>query len=234
MLLSKTNKLLEELDNLNNIKELANDSQGFVKRSQELKSIDSILTGIVDIISLFKSQDFDIDIISIFDDFMNSFIILKEKWNKDKKSLLESNSFLRNNSLPSIVNKVENDLIFKWKEYIETKKPNLNVEQLNILENIPDLSDKVNSLKIKLTEINELKENLPNNSEQFNLVITITNNMNELWNELSSQNIPSEAMNFLKKAGSYEGIDLSEVTPGILLWLQEHKLTHLCQVRFIK
>jgi len=234
MLLNRTNELLEELDKLNTLKELANDSQGITKRSQELKNIDNILSGIVDIILLFKSQGFDIDIILIFDDFINSFTILNEKWNKDKKSLLESNPFLRNNSLPSIVNEVQSDLTNKWKKYIETKKPNLNVEQLNILENIPDLKDKVNSLKIKLTEINELKENLPHMEDQFKLVIDITQNMNELWNELSSQNIPSEAMNFLKKAGSYEGIDLSEVTPGILLWLQEHKLTHLCQVRFIK
>ena len=234
MLLSKTNELLNEMDNLDNFKELANDSQGFIKRSQQLKDIDSILIGVVDVILLFKSQGFNVDIVSIFDDFINSFSILKEKWNKDKKSLLDSNSFLRNNNLSSIVNEINNDLTNRWKEYIEENKPSLNMEQLNILENIPDLSDMVNTLKIKLVEINELKDNLPNDDNKFKLVIEITKNMNELVNELSSQNIPNEAMNFLKKAGSYEGIDLSEVTPGILLWLQEHKLTHLCQVRFMK
>ncbi|RLA81395.1 MAG: hypothetical protein DRG78_09265 [Epsilonproteobacteria bacterium] len=234
MLLSKTNELLNEMDNLDNFKELANDSQGFITRSQQLKNIDNILIGIVDVILLFKSQGFNVDIVSIFNDFINSFSILKEKWNKDKKSLLDSNAFLRNNNLSSIVNEINNDLTNKWEEYIEENKPSLNMEQLNILENIPDLANMVNTLKIKLIEINELKDNLPNDDNKFKLVIETSKDMNKLWNELSSQNIPNEAMNFLKKAGSHEGIDLSEVTPGILLWLQEHKLTHLCQVRFMK
>lgn len=234
MLLSKTNELLNEIDSLENFKELANDSQGFTKRSQQLKDIDSILISVVDVILLFKNQGFNVDIVSIFDDFINSFSILKEKWDKKKKSLLDTNSFLRSNNLSSIVNEINNDLTNKWKEYIEDNKPSLNMEQLNILENIPDLTDKVSNLKISLDEINELKNTLPNNKDKFKLVIEITKNMNELWNELSSQNIPKEAMDFLKKAGSYEGIDLSEVTPGILLWLQEHQLTHLCQVRFKK
>ena len=77
MLLSKTERLLQEMDNLNNLKELATDSQGFNKRASELKNIDSLLVNIARIISLFRNQGFNLDIVSIFDDFINSFNILK-------------------------------------------------------------------------------------------------------------------------------------------------------------
>ena len=72
MLLNKTDELLVELEKLNNLKELANDSQGFFKRSQELKSIDNLLSTIVDIVVLFRKQGFEIDIETIFDNFIKS------------------------------------------------------------------------------------------------------------------------------------------------------------------
>ncbi|MAC83371.1 MAG: hypothetical protein CL624_04480 [Arcobacter sp.] len=234
MILSRTDELLKELDNLNTLKELANDSQGFFKRSQELKTIDTLLSSIVDIIVLFRNQGFKIETESIFDNFIKSFKILKDKWEKDKKSLLESNQFIRNNNLSTIISDIKFDLLTKWKKYIQENKPNLNMEQLDILENIPDLSTLVEKLKNKLFELNELKSSLPNSGSEFISVISITKDMNELWDNLSSQNIPKEAMTFLKRAGTTEGIELSEVTPGILLWLQEHKLTSLCHVRFVK
>lgn len=234
MLLSKTDQLLQEMDNLNNSQELAKNSQGFHKRASELKNINNLLVNIAKIINLFRNHGFNLDVVSIFDDFINSFNTLKDKWEEDQTTLLDANSFLRNNKLSSMVSEVENDLHNKWKKHIDDNKPSLNMEQLNILENIPDLTQMVKTLKEHLGDINKLKEDLPNSDDQFNLVITLTSNMNTIWSELSSQNIPKEAMTFLKKAGSYEGIDLSEVTPGILLWLQEHKLTHLCQVRFKK
>jgi len=234
MLLNKTNELLEELDKLNTLKELANDSQGFFKRSQELKNIDNLLSTIVDIVVLFRNQDFEIDTETIFENFIKSFKVLKEKWEKDKKSILESSQFMRSNNLSKITDDIKFDLLNKWEKYIQDNKPNLNMEQLDILENIPDLSSLVEQLKNKLFELNELKSSLPNSESKFISVLTITKDMNELWDNLSSQNIPKEAMTFLKKAGSREGIELSEVTPGILLWLQEHKLTSLCHVRFVK
>jgi len=234
MLLNRTNELLEELDKLNTLKELANDSQGFFKRSQELKNIDNLLSTIVDIVVLFRNQDFEIDTETIFENFIKSFKVLKEKWEKDKKSILESSQFMRSNNLSKITDDIKFDLLNKWEKYIQDNKPNLNMEQLDILENIPDLSSLVEQLKNKLFELNELKSSLPNSESKFISVLTITKDMNELWDNLSSQNIPKEAMTFLKKAGSREGIELSEVTPGILLWLQEHKLTSLCHVRFVK
>ena len=234
MLLSKTDQLLQEMDNLNSLQEIAKYSQGFHKRAGELKNINSPLINIAKVINLFRNQGFNLDVVSIFDDFINSFNTLKDKWEEDQITLLDSNSFLRTNKLPSIVFEVENDLHDKWKKYIDDNRPSLNMEQLNILKNIPDLTQMVKTLKENLEEINELKINLPNSNTEFDLVISLTSDMNKLWSELSSQNIPKEAMTFLKKAGSYEGIDLSEVTPGILSWLQKHKLTHLCQVRFKK
>lgn len=234
MLLNKTDKLLKELDNLNTLKDLANDSQGFSKRSQELKDIDDILSSIVDIIVLFRNQGFEIDTESIFNNFIKSFQILKEKWDKEKKTLLESSQFIRNNNLSEITTNLKFDLLNKWVKYIQENRPNLNMEQLDILENIPDLSTLVEKLKNKLHELNELTNSLPHSQDEFISVISITKDMNELWDNLSSQNIPKEAMTFLRKAGTREGIDLSEVTPGILLWLQEHKLTSLCHVRFVR
>lgn len=234
MLLNKTDELLLKLEKLNNLKELANDSQGFFKRSQELKSIDNLLSTIVDIVVLFRKQGFEIDIETIFDNFIKSFKILKEKWEKDKKSILESNQFIRNNNLSKITDDIKFELLNKWEKYIQDNKPNLNMDQLDILENIPDLSILVEQLKNKLSELNKLKSSLPNSESEFTSVILITKDMNELWDNLSSQNIPKEAMLFLKKAGTREGIELSEITPGILLWLQEHKLTSLCHVRFVK
>ena len=234
MLLNKTNQLLEELDKLDTLKELANDSQGFSKRSKELKEIDDNLSTIVDIIVLFRNESFEIDTESKFVNFIKSFQDLKDKWDKDKKTLLDSNQFIRNNNLSEINSNIKYDLLNKWQKYIQENRPNLNMEQLDILENIPDLSSSVEKLKSKLYELNELKSGLPHSHNEFISVVSITKDMNELWDNLSSQNIPKEAMTFLRRAGSSEGIELSEVTPGILLWLQEHKLTSLCHVRFVK
>ena len=92
-----------------------------------------------------------------------------------------------------------------WKNFVDEKKPNLNFEQLNILEKIPELETKVKELKDCLETINRQKETFPIKVEDFDLILSISNDMTQLWNQLSSEKIPDEVLNFLKKAGSYEG-----------------------------
>ena len=87
-----------------------------------------------------------------------------------------------------------------------------------------------NPLKI----LEEMKNNLPMDDNSFQLILKTSFEMQELIEKLESNNIPDSVSNFLKKAGTYEGIDLSEITTEILDWLKENNLIHLCQVKFRK
>jgi hypothetical protein len=232
MIVNRIEQITKEIEELQKKKELSNQTTKFVQRNEELSFISNELEKVLNIIMLFREIGFNIDVREKFKGFISSFFTMKDNWEKDENSIITQNQFTSRNNIKNIHNEIFQDLFTMWKNFVDEKKPNLNFEQLNILEKIPELETKVKELKDCLETINRQKETFPIKVEDFDLILSISNDMTQLWNQLSSEKIPDEVLNFLKKAGSYEGIKLSEINANILMWLSEHSLTQLCQVRF--
>jgi len=232
MIERKIEQISKQIKELNDIKELSTKTTKFLQRNDELKSISIELSKVLDIVLLFREMGIQVDIEEKFTNFIMSFNEMKLKWNDDKNSILLQNSFTTRNNISSIYNETYQELFNKWQNFVNEKKTNVNSEQLNILVKIPELEAKVLELKKCLERISLLRESFPSKTNDFELVISISNEMSKLWSQLSSEKIPEEVLNFLKQAGSYEGIRLSEINSNILFWLTEHNLTQLCQVRF--
>lgn len=232
MIATRIEQINKQVEELNNIKELSTKTTKFLQRNDELKAISIELKRVLDIVLLFRNVGLQIDIEERFNSFINSFNEMKLNWENDKNSLLAQNTFTTRNNISSIYNQTYQDLYNKWQNFIDDKKTNVNFEQLNILVKIPELETKVLELRKCLEKISILKESFPSKEDDFELVISISNEMSEIWGQLSSENIPDEVLNFLKQAGSQEGIKLSEINSRIIFWLTEHNLTQLCQVRF--
>jgi hypothetical protein len=232
MIVNRIDQLTKKIEDLNSVKELASQTKNFSQRRDELNEISLVIKQLMEIVLLFREMGFDIDVREKNQTFIKSFIIMKDSWVKDKNSIITQNQFTIRNNIKSIYNEISKELFTLWKNFLDEKKPNLNFEQLNILEKMPGLEIKVIELKDCLEKINKFKESLPTKSEDLNLVLSISNDMVELWSQLSSNEIPTKVLNFLKKAGSHEGIKLSEIDSDIFFWLNEKNLTQLCQVRF--
>lgn len=238
MLLERTEILFKALNDFKNLQSASNESQQYNKRNEQLKDTVNYLDGLLEMVRLFREQGFSVDLKPYLDTPFQLFLDFKNNWLEDKQSITKpsskSNDFFSKINYKSLENEIKNSLDIEWQGFIETNKPSINVEQLNILEKIPDLSDTVTRIKDKLQQLNILKQKLPTESKDFQLVIASSIEMNELIEQLSSNNIPDTVINFLRKAGTVEGVDLAEITPEILLWLQENNLIHLCHVRFRK
>jgi len=234
MLLEQTNQLINELKNFKTLQDSSNESQKFIKRNIELNDISAYLENMSSIVFLFRKEGFSVEIDDIINYASELFNNLYKKWLDDKKSIIKPNDFFRRVDLKDIESRIRDRLQKQWQDFIENKKPSINMEQLNVLEQIPDLSDVVYKLKEKLEQLDELKDELPLEEDNFKLVISSSSEMDQLLEQLSSSNIPDSVSNFLRKAGTIEGIDLAEITTEILDWLKENNLIHLCQVKFRK
>jgi hypothetical protein len=232
MILNRIEQLAKQIDELQKKKEISNQTTKFIQRNEELNSISKELEKILYIVLLFREIGFNVDVREKFESFINAFKLMKHNWEENVSSIINQNQFISRNNIEKIQDQIFQELFFKWKNFIDEKKPNLNFEQLNILEKISELETKVKELKNCLEVLNNYKEKFPTNIDDFNLIVSVSDNMTELWKQLSSEKIPEEVLNFLKRAGSYEGIKLSEINANILMWLSEHNLTQLCQVRF--
>ncbi|MBU0720221.1 hypothetical protein KJ877_02645 [bacterium] len=234
MLLDKTEQLTSELYNFKALQASSNESQDYVKRNTDLKTIVIYVERMSENVVLFRKQGFLIEIDTIINYPIELFKTLYKNWEDDKKSIIQRNDFFRRIQWNTIEAELVLVLQKLWEEYIDNNKPNINRETLDVFKQIPDFTSVVNSLKDKLELLDEYKKSLPTNGSDFQLVISTSEEMKCLIEQLESKNIPDSVSNFLKKAGTYEGIDLSEITTEILDWLKANNLIHLCQVKFRK
>ena len=235
MLLEQTEQLIKALNDFKTLEKSATESQKFIGRNIKLEAISTYMENISSIVLLFKQKGFTVNIDETINYSVNLFNDLYTKWLEDKKSIINQNDFFSSKvNLNHIEFEIRDYLLREWQLFIEKEKPSINMEQLNILEQIPDLSSVVEQLKEKLEQLNDLKDQLPLKEDEFKLVISSSSKMTDLLKQLSSSNIPDSVSNFLRKAGTIEGIDLAEITAEILDWLKENNLIHLCQVKFRK
>lgn len=232
MLLDRTEQLISELNNFKTLLASSNESQDYIRRNNDLKTIVIYVEKMSEIVSLFRKQGFLIEIDTIINYSIELFNTLYKNWEDDKKSIIQRNNFFRLVQWDTIEAELVATLKKQWEKFIDDNKPSINKEALDVFEQIPDFTSVVRNVKVKLEFLNECKKNLPTDDRGFQLVISTSAEMKYLLEQLESKNIPDPVSNFLKKAGTYEGIDLSEITTEILDWLKDNKLIHLCQVKF--
>lgn len=234
MLVNRTEQLMSRLSNFESLQQSSNESKLFIERSEKLKKVTGEIEQITVMVELFRKQGFDIDVDSSLNHANTLFQNLKSTWEKDENSVIQPHDFFSKIRFTKIEQDIKIELEEGWKEFIDEKRPSLNIGQLEVLKNIPDLKNDVITLREKLDTINEQKKKFPKEKSDFSLVLSIANEMIQLWEKLSSKDIPEPMMEFLKEAGSFDGIKLSKITPEIFKWLNDNNLTHLCQVRFQK
>jgi len=220
------------MDSLKKMQEASSDNKNFIERNNKLEKIVLELHQINIVVSLFRKEGFDVNVASQLNYGFSLFSQLKEEWEKDENSIIEPNDFFTKVRFTNVEKEIKQQLEEQWENFLSEKRPNVHYGQLQILKNIPDLREVVNELNDQLGEYNDLKNIFPSQSSEFQLVIQLSNEMKKLWSKLDSKNIPQVIMDFIKKAGTSEGISLEEITPEIIAWLKEHKLIHLCKVRF--
>lgn len=234
MLLDKTEQLINELNDFKTLQESSNESQIYIQRNNELKTTVIYIEKMSEIVALFRKQGFLIEIDETINYPIELFKTLYKNWEDDKTTIIERNDFFRRVQWDTIERDLVSILQKQWEDYIDENKPNINKETLDVFEQIPDFLSIVNMLKEKLDFLDEHKKSLPIDGSSFQLVISTSEEMKHLIEQLESKNIPDSVSHFLKKAGTYEGIDLSEITTEILDWLKANNLIHLCQVKFRK
>ncbi len=233
MLLNKTELLTKELNTFKLLQSSSNESQDYIKRNTDLKSIVIFTEQMSEIVSLFRREGFIIELDTTIKYPLELFNTLYKNWKNDTTLIIDRNDFFRRIQWNTIESEILSNLHRQWEEYINNRKPSINRETLDAFELIPDFERVVKTLKEKLELLEEYKSSLPSDSNKFQLVLSTAAEMKNLMAKLDSKNIPDSVKNFLNKAGNI-GVDLSEITTEVLDWLKENKLIHLCQVKFKK
>jgi len=219
MLLSRTQKLSEELDFFEKSKELSSKTQDLSKRLSIAKEIFNMLIRVI-----------LVDLKETFMGLSNTLDSLKDDVSKDVSNILKPNHFWKTNT-EKLENNANQVFILNWEEYINNHLPIKDEKELRIWSQIPELSATARKLQNFIYEVEEIKDRLPTN-EDVMLINRIAKEMKKFMEDLDKVGIPDNVSDFLAKASTV-GVSLSEMNNELFEWLENHNMKQYCQVKLV-
>ena len=230
MLLSRTQKLSEELDLFEKSKELSSKTQDLSKRLSIAKEIFNMLIRVDQQRIFFQQNNILIDLKETFMGLSNTLDSLKDDVSKDVSNILKPNHFWKTNT-EKLENNANQVFILNWEEYINDHLPIKDEKELRIWSQIPELSVTARKLQNFIYKVKEIKDRLPTH-EDVMLINRIAKEMKKFMEDLDKVGIPDNVSDFLAKASTV-GVSLSEMNNELFEWLENHNMKQYCQVKLV-
>jgi hypothetical protein len=118
-----------------------------------------------------------------------------------------------------------------WRAYAKQKLPRINGDTLNLLEGLPGQKLAVRSFRELHRRVLDLAEVLPETAGEYDRFDTLTVQCAKAWRDLDASDLPDAVRRFLRDAGSPAGAPLTALTPEVLSWLDQHRLTETFRIK---
>jgi hypothetical protein len=238
-LISKINSLRSSIKSIQSLGESDEIASHFEKRANELVKISSELVNASNAFE-FLSQH-EIQVILDNENILlhkNKLIKIREEFILDPGSILESSdgkdlrhTFLAPfSSLPVTIFAV---LSLAWSEWCNSRMPKISSEVLTVLENVGSIKTKIKELKTLKISINGYAASLPDSSNEIKNFLEKLKAFSDQWDSLGGNDIPPEAISFLRDAGQSSGANIDLMTDSISNWLSSHGLHKSLRIRIV-
>lgn len=119
--------------------------------------------------------------------------------------------------------KIERKVQSAWSEYYREKVPELNSSLLDALGDFEDFSEEVQTVRQCTQALQRWKDKPPETKEEFDSFETFVERRSSTWQELKSDELSEEILEFLIDAGS-DGATPTQYTEEVQSWLAENDL----------
>lgn len=205
---------------------------GFTGRQAKItNTVREILPLIIALRAFRQKGNIHIDLNQKVDNLLTIITSIKENFQTNPEWILNSNTFKSTDFLSKIENlknTLKQNLSQAWKNYLAQQLRSRNKEVLKIFAEIESLKPTIQRIDTLDRQIQEIE--FPKNSEEFDRVDKIIEQLNQSLDSLSSDKIPQNVQNFLK-AAAHQGATLDLLTPEVKEWLIEHRLAQSLRIR---
>lgn len=228
-LLHRANKLAEELEKLETLKELAQDVTLFSSRATELEQGVQAFHNMAQLVKIFRNRNIlflypvNIDLASL----CQALETIVANYQSDPKTIKpnadSSRKFWR--PLKDYPEQIWQGLEVAWQNYTRNILPTLDKELLEIFEKLPSTKTQVNTIRLLQQQAYKLSLLLPTSEHDIDELKRLVTNIQTAWQRLQTNEIPASVLDFLKAACS-GGAALHLLTNEVRQWLADHQLNH--------
>ncbi len=213
-------------------KKYADQLDGFTARQEEItKALQEIKPLIIAVRAFKQKNIINFDLHQKLDKLLNFVTLAEENFRNNPEWIIDNNNFngkAFSRDIVSLKNSLHQSLIQAWTSYLNQHLPSTNKEMLEIFAGLVTLRPTIHRIYMLEKQIQGVE--FPKNSEEFNRIDNLIDELRQSLASLSSDQIPEDVQNFLKNAATY-GATIDLLTPEVKEWLIQHGLISSLRIR---
>ncbi|MBW4558089.1 MAG: hypothetical protein KME59_19575 [Trichormus sp. ATA11-4-KO1] len=214
------------------LKKYADQLDGFTSRQEEITKAVQEIKPLMIAVRAFKQKNIiNFDVNQKLDKLLNFVKIAEDNFRNDPESIIDNNKFngkTFSRDIVSLKNSLHQSLIQAWKSYLNQYLPSTKKEMLEIFAEVVTLRSTIHKIYTLDKQIQEVE--FPKNSEEFDRIDNLINELRLCVDSLNSDQIPEDVQNFLKTAAT-QGATIDLLTPEVKEWLIQHRLISSLRIR---
>ena len=235
-MLDKIRQASNDINDLKKLRTVAKTTQQFRARFEQLDDPLQRLTPLMRVLAEFRKRGIPVDTSSFektAEKLAGHARKISQAFESDPSKILETDPSLRFQFWDEVKGRWIEDLgktlLQAWKDHANAQLPMGRMDILDALDNIPDFRAKVAQIRQFTRQAGHLTLTLPTNARTFDDLQKLSETLASYWQQFDSSVIPDEVLNLLRKSAD-QGATLDELTPPVIQWLKENKLTHYMRV----
>jgi hypothetical protein len=121
-----------------------------------------------------------------------------------------------------------------WKRYADEHAPAARADLFEIFRALPRYADATESIRRRSVQLRLLRDKPLPTAEEFNDFNQLVSQLRQTWEELESDDLPDQVVNFLRAAvADRSGAPLELMTPTVLEWLRNRGMLTAFRVRAV-
>ena len=227
-LLKRAGQLVDELEQLEVSRRLAENVRGFNTRADELEKAFQAFSKLEKLVNVFRSRSIQFTLSMNLTNLRQTLLTIVLAYENDPETLLKPDNTLTKtfwNPLKNYPNQINLDLELNWKRYAQNLLPRLDNELIEIFEKLPSTKTQVNTIRQLQQQAYTLSSSLPTSEHDIDELERMVASIKTQWQGLQTTDIPASVLTFLKAVRS-GGASLQLFTDEVRQWLVDKQLTH--------
>lgn len=214
------------------LKKYAAQLDGFTSRQEKITNAVREIQPLIIALRVFRQKGIiNFDLNQKVNTLLTFITSTEENFRKNPEWILDNNNFKGNiftSNAENLRSTLRQHLCQAWKSYLTQQLPSTNKEMLEIFAKLESLRPTIQRISNLDRQIKEVE--FPKNSEDFDRVDKLIEQLRQSLESLSSDKIPQNVQNFLKAAAN-QGATIDFLTAEVKEWLIQHRLADSLRIR---
>jgi hypothetical protein len=228
----KCQKLIDFSQRKIHLKKYADQLDGFTSRQEKIANAVREIQPIIIALRAFRQKGIiNFDFHQKVDTLLTVITSTEDNFRKNPEWILDNKNFKGNiftSNIETLKNTLRQHLCQAWKSYLTQHLPSTNKEMLEIFAGLESLRPTIQRIYSLDRQIHEVE--FPKNSEDFDRVDKLIEQLRQSLDSLSSDKIPEDVQKILKAAAN-QGATIDLLTLEVKEWLIQHRIADFLRIR---